>query len=87
MVKNILTKYFLIIGLLIILFDNIIIIISLLIQPNWSVVSDGQLIMSALTFRYGPKPVNQSPSSENGTKKVDFEQPSPQYVDTLNSWV
>ncbi|ODN06081.1 Pyridoxal-dependent decarboxylase domain-containing protein 1 [Orchesella cincta] len=61
------------------------------VVPNWSKATDGNIILSTLTFQYNPPNYKRrnltidSPSSPN--KVTDSYEPSAQYVDTLNSWL
>jgi len=56
------------------------------VVPNWSTLSNGQIIVSSITFQYRPPHFKRK---ESLTEPVhgDPEQPTMQYVDTLNSWL
>jgi hypothetical protein len=56
------------------------------VVPNWSTLSDGQIIVSSITFQYRP-PHFKRRESLTEPSPGDMEQPTMQYVDTLNSWL
>ncbi|CAG7835140.1 unnamed protein product [Allacma fusca] len=61
------------------------------IVPNWSELSDGNVIVTSLTFQYNPaSTINESKgqTAEGEPEATEDEaRPTKQYVDTLNSWL